>query len=87
MDKILSRKICETSGIKTPSYGILKKGEVEENKKIMFEIGKPFVIKPINEGSSIGVEVILQNMPFDSLNYQWKRGFRISCRLWTLFFS
>ena len=74
MDKILSRKICETSGIKTPSYGILKKGEVEENKKIMAEIGKPFVIKPINEGSSVGVEVILANMPFNLDEYEWKFG-------------
>lgn len=74
MDKILSRKICETSGIKTPTYGILKKGFAAENKKIMFEIGKPFVIKPINEGSSVGVEVILTNMPFDLEKYEWQYG-------------
>lgn len=74
MDKILSRKICETSAIKTPTYGILKKGFVAENAEIMDKIGKPFVIKPINEGSSVGVEVILADMNFDLAKYEWKYG-------------
>ena len=74
MDKVLTRKICETVGVKSPKYGILKKGADAENKKIMFEIGKPFVIKPVNEGSSVGVEVILQNIQFDLAKYEWKYG-------------
>jgi D-alanine-D-alanine ligase len=74
MDKILSRKICEISGVKTPTYGILKKGFIAENSKIINEIGKPFVIKPINEGSSVGVEVILADMNFDLAEYEWKYG-------------
>jgi D-alanine-D-alanine ligase len=74
MDKILSRKICQPAGVKSPNYGILKKGADEQNKKIMFEIGKSFVIKPINEGSSVGVEVILANMDFDLAKYEWKYG-------------
>lgn len=74
MDKVLTRKICDTVGVYSPGYAILKKGEEEENKKKIFEIGKPFVIKPINEGSSVGVEVILSNMPFDFAKYEWKHG-------------
>ena len=74
MDKVLTRKICATVGAKIPHYEILKKGEDEENKKKISAIGKPLVIKPINEGSSVGVEVILQNMQFDFSKYEWKYG-------------
>ena len=74
MDKVLTRKICETVGVKSPQYGLLKKGQDAKNKEIIFEIGKPFVIKPINEGSSVGVEVILPNSKFDFAEYSWKYG-------------
>lgn len=74
MDKVLTRKICETVGVKSPRYEILKKGEEAENNAKIYSIGKPFVIKPVNEGSSVGVEVILSNMPFDLMKYEWKYG-------------
>ncbi len=74
MDKILTRKICETVGVHSPRYEILKKGEDEKNQQKLTSIGKPFVIKPINEGSSVGVEVILADMPFDFAKYEWKFG-------------
>ncbi len=74
MDKVIARKICTTVGVKSPPYEILKKGEEALNKEKLFAIGKPFVIKPINEGSSVGVEVILPNMKFDFSEYEWKYG-------------
>jgi len=74
MDKVLTRKICATIGAKTPHYEILKKGEDAQNKEKIFAIGKPFVIKPISEGSSVGVEVILPDTEFDFANYQWQYG-------------
>jgi len=75
MDKVLTSKICSTVGVFSPSFAIIKKGDNENNKKIIFEkIGKPFVIKPINEGSSVGVQVILENIPFDLDNFDWKYG-------------
>ena len=74
MDKILTRKICETVGVHSPRYEILKKGEDAKNYEKLISIGKQFVIKPINEGSSVGVEVILSNMPFDISKYEWKYG-------------
>ncbi len=74
MDKVLTRKICETVGVKSPRYEIIKKGEEAENNAKLSSIGKPFVIKPINEGSSVGVEVILSDMQFDLTKYEWKYG-------------
>lgn len=74
MDKILTRKICATVGIKSPQYEIIKKGDDEENANKLYEVGKPFVIKPNNEGSSVGIEVILQNSEFNLADYEWKYG-------------
>ena len=61
MDKILTRKICAGYDIRSPEYDILVKNDDENNKKIIAKIAKPFVIKPISEGSSVGVEIILEN--------------------------
>ena len=55
MDKVLTHRICSTVGIKNPPCEILKKGEDGKNKEKLEKIGKPFVIKPIKEGSSVGV--------------------------------
>ena len=75
MDKVLTGIICSAVGIKTPAFALIKKGDDENNKKILLEeIGKPFVIKPINEGSSVGVQVILENMPFDLAGFNWQYG-------------
>ncbi len=75
MDKVLTSKICATVGVLSPLQALIKKGDHENNQKILFEtIGKPFVIKPINEGSSVGVQVILENTPFDLKDFDWKYG-------------
>ena len=75
MDKVFTGRICSAVGIKTPAFALIKKGDDENNKKILLEeIGKPFVIKPINEGSSVGVQVILENMPFDLAGFDWQYG-------------
>lgn len=74
MDKVLTNKICATAGVKVPQYHIIKRGEEALNAKKIAEIGKQFVVKPIAEGSSVGVEVILENMFFDLANFSWKYG-------------
>ena len=57
MDKVLSRLIFKKNGLKTPKYLILYKNfKGNINKKIgKNKIKFPIVIKPINEGSSLGV--------------------------------
>jgi D-alanine-D-alanine ligase len=74
MDKALTGIVCQTAGIKLPESKIIHKGADIENEKSLNEIGKPFVIKPIDEGSSVGVDVILKDMPFDLKNFEWKYG-------------
>ena len=74
MDKLVSRKICGLEGVRSPDCEVIQKGEDEANAEKIFKIGKPLVIKPINEGSSVGVSVILQNEKFDLSKFEWKFG-------------
>ena len=68
MDKELSRLIFIKNNLKVPKYFLLQKGYEENlnkkinNKKIKF----PIVIKPINEGSSLGVSICKNKRQFAS---------------------
>ena len=61
MNKVISKKIFKQNNIKSPKYIVLKKGyysntklkKILKTKKLDF----PVVIKPANEGSSIGVKI------------------------------
>ena len=71
MDKELSRVIFKKNNINVPKYFILKKkfkAQIEKkikNRKIKF----PIVIKPINEGSSLGVYICRDKKNFNK-NYK-----------------
>jgi D-alanine-D-alanine ligase len=75
MDKELSRILFRKNKIKTPKYFILHKDCEEnlnrkiKNKKIKF----PIVIKPINEGSSLGVYICKNKIQFNK-NYNKLRN-------------
>ena len=59
MDKLLSRHIFEKNNLKVPKYLVLERSyEGKINKKIKKKkINFPIVIKPVNEGSSLGVYI------------------------------
>ena len=77
IDKEISKKIYEKHNILTPAY--LKYSFLKKNKKkkilikIKKIIGFPLVIKPINEGSSLGVKICKN---FLELNRSAKNLFR-----------
>jgi len=71
MDKVLSRIIFKKNGLKVPKYFLIKKG-YEYNLKNKIKKNKikfPVVIKPINEGSSLGV-YICKNLKQFQKNYK-----------------
>ena len=61
MNKLISKEIFKKNKIKSPKYFVLKKEDCNKvklktsikKKKVIF----PIVVKPINEGSSIGVKI------------------------------
>ena len=71
MDKILSRLIFKKNNLKTPKYLVLHKNFNENisNKIIKNKIKFPIVIKPVNEGSSLGV-FICENYNQFKTNYR-----------------
>ena len=62
MNKIISKEIFNKNKILTPSYFSLQKKDFEINivKKLIKrkKINFPVVIKPVNEGSSLGVKIV-----------------------------
>jgi D-alanine-D-alanine ligase len=71
MDKELSRNVFKKNNIKVPKSFLLKEYEEKsilkklKNKKIKF----PIVIKPVNEGSSLGVYICRNKVEFNK-NYK-----------------
>ena len=61
MNKLISKEIFKKNKIKSPNYFVLKREQFNESKlKNFIKIKKikfPIVVKPINEGSSIGVKI------------------------------
>ena len=78
MNKLISKKIFIKNNIKTPKFVSIKKKEYKAKKlqKIVSskKINFPIVLKPINEGSSLGV-VICNNKEklFRSFNFLLKK--------------
>ena len=62
MNKIISKKIFKKNKILTPKYFVLKNFENKKNilRKFMQQkkINFPIVLKPVDEGSSLGVKIV-----------------------------
>jgi D-alanine-D-alanine ligase len=69
-DKILSSKIFAAHGIKAAPHKIIRK----KDKITKDPMRRPYVIKPVKEGSSIGVQVIFKEDDFKFADYDWKYG-------------
>ncbi len=70
MNKVVARKLCQSIGIRVPEGVVAKLEDVCAGKVMK----APFVIKPIGEGSSLGVHIIMgdktplpdpKNWPFE----------------------
>ncbi len=55
MDKVMSKRIFESNGVPTPRWQLLSH-EGGNDPAIALEY--PFVVKPANEGSSVGVSIV-----------------------------
>ena len=72
-DKILTKYIANGLNIDSIRYEIISKSDnLDEDP-----MPRPYVIKPISEGSSVGVEVIFEDTDFDFKNYQFLYGNKI----------
>ena len=57
MDKVMTKRVWLAEGLPTPNYRILRRSAYDRKQvmEIPDELGFPVIVKPVREGSSIGV--------------------------------
>jgi len=59
MDKVMAKKIMEYEGIPTPPYQVItEQYDRSTIESLTKEMGLPLVVKPVREGSTIGVSIV-----------------------------
>jgi len=74
MDKNITHQICKSNNIKTANYHLLHQGQDTLNQQKLATFSSGFVLKPLSEGSSVGVEIIKHSANYNFFNYQWQHG-------------
>lgn len=54
MDKVTAKRVVAAAGVTSPQGLVVRRDELREREPI----ARPYVIKPINEGSSVGVRIV-----------------------------
>jgi D-alanine-D-alanine ligase len=67
MNKVVARKICQAHGIRIPEGEVAQLADICAGRVMK----PPYVIKPIGEGSSLGVHIILGEKEAHPLVHQW----------------
>jgi D-alanine-D-alanine ligase len=58
MNKLVSKQLYETSGLRVPPYMVIKRDDVLTPEKCAERLGLPLVVKPIGSGSSVGISIV-----------------------------
>ncbi len=58
MNKLASKKLYEKSGLRVPSYTVVKREDVLAPDEIAKRFGLPLVVKPVGSGSSVGITIV-----------------------------
>ncbi len=70
MDKPMAKRLMRDVGIKVADHQIVTREEMANSGVV----GAPYVIKPLNEGSSVGVYIIHEDDHFDPTAAAWRYG-------------
>jgi D-alanine-D-alanine ligase len=70
MDKPMAKKVFNAVGLRVADGKVVHKSEVF-GKNVL---PRPYVVKPINEGSSVGVKIIMENENFFFDEASWPYG-------------
>ncbi|MBA4369951.1 MAG: D-alanine--D-alanine ligase [Coriobacteriaceae bacterium] len=58
MDKVMSKRLFELHGLKTPEWATVRRGEPFDTDALVMQLGTRTVVKPASEGSAIGVTIV-----------------------------
>ncbi|MDR3052293.1 MAG: D-alanine--D-alanine ligase [Coriobacteriales bacterium] len=78
MDKERTKVFYRVAGLKTPASVTLRKGEPHSIDQLLQAIGLPCVVKPVFDGSSLGVSIVREQ---GELTAALETGFAISDQL------
>jgi len=56
MDKLMTKRLLQGAGIKTPAFAEMKRED--DGAGVIEALGLPLIVKPVNEGSSIGMSKV-----------------------------
>lgn len=73
MDKVRSSAIFAMNGIACTFGKVIDKKDAIKGDPLP----RPYVIKPLYEGSSIGVELVFENDNYSFADYEWKYGDKV----------
>lgn len=74
MDKNLAKILYRNNGLKVPEWYMAKKEDIDNPNKIPEQLGLPLVIKPANQGSSLGMTIARSE---DEITEGLKKAFAI----------
>lgn len=57
MDKNLTKVLYRIAGLKVPEWHMASKKDIDNPSKILDQLGLPLVIKPVSQGSSLGMSI------------------------------
>ncbi|MDO5288587.1 MAG: D-alanine--D-alanine ligase [Pseudomonadota bacterium] len=57
IDKVMTKRVWQAEGLPTPRYVMLRRGQydAQQVQRIVQALGLPLIVKPVREGSSLGV--------------------------------
>lgn len=58
MNKVMTKRIYVNEGLPTPEHVILRRGEPVDHDAVVAALGPKSVVKPANEGSSVGMTIV-----------------------------
>jgi len=58
MDKVMSKRFFSEAGLATPDYTVLRRHELFDIGALVDSLGDKTVVKPANEGSSVGMTIV-----------------------------
>lgn len=70
MDKPMAKKLFEAAGIRCAYGELVTRKQIEDG----YDFARPMVVKPLNEGSSVGVTILLENDNIALADMPWSFG-------------
>lgn len=62
IDKVMTKRVWLAEGLPTPRYVLLRRNECDSAhaRAVLVELGLPLIVKPVREGSSLGVTKVTE---------------------------